>query len=585
MKRLKAISIIPLLVAMAGMALGGVATRPPRQQDKAFRFDPRLGVYVREIDRDTGIDQRPGLGDPSPVDITNNASQPQFTRAFNTDQTNSRIDDYINQDEQINLSPDTGAVRVLRVNQKRLLNDYVTALVPLKNVNPREMRGVFRNVCGKEGGFADVLQDFETKENFLQVVCPKFQLEYVVNALKALDEKWVAENNDGRVHAYYRPKFRDAGPLLNLLQFFRSPMETFCWDELGNAIQFTGEPAVVNGLFPYGCKMCDIPPSQIKLDIAIYEVNVKNDLKLGLDFVTWKNSAGADLFEFAGAAGSDYVGHFRWANLHGVATSAYVDFLASKGKARLVNRGTLTAKSGTLGELAAVDQQLAFNIEHNPDRSRYLNTGFVDQPMNNWLPNGPAAGSVSLEPAIGVATANRRDAIIPQFHDRVVNYIKSGTVGVFIGAVPYVGLESAEVALSLHVTDFDGYTPQGQPIISHRFTDSYVRVFPDQPFVLAGITRHETVKSRNGVPFFSKLPVIGWAFGGETNSQREVELVVVITPTFDVSTDSKIEKVEAKLKLTADEQLAKDFVAGQAAMNLPKNWFGFDQWVLGNLDN
>ncbi len=585
MKRLEAILIILMLPTLAGTAPGGVAIRPPRQQDKAFRFDPRLGVYVREIDRDTGIDQRPGLGDASPVDITNNASQPQFTRAFNTDQTNSRIDDYINQDEQINLSPDTGAVRVLRVNQKRLLNDYVTALVPLKNVNPREMRGVFRNVCGKEGGFADVLQDFETKENFLQVVCPKFQLEYVVNALKALDEKWVTENNDGRVHAYYRPKFRDAGPLLNLLQFFRSPMETFCWDDLGNAIQFTGEPAVVNGLFPYGCQMCDIPPSQIKLDIAIYEVNVKNDLKLGLDFVTWKNSAGADLFEFAGAAGSDYVGHFRWANLHGVATSAYVDFLASKGKARLVNRGTLTAKSGTLGELAAVDQQLAFNIEHNPDNSRYLNTGFVDQPMNTWLPNAPAAGSVALEPAIGTAAANRRDAVIPQFHDRVVNYVKSGTVGVFIGAVPYVGLESAEVALSLHVTDFDGYTPQGQPIISHRFTDSYVRVFPDQPFVLAGITRHETVKSRNGVPFFSKLPVIGWVFGGETNSQREVELVVVVTPTFDVSTDSKIEKVEAKLKLTADEQLAKDVVAGQAAMNLPKNWFGFDQWVLGNLDN
>jgi hypothetical protein len=584
MKRTTAFLTMMALLVAANVAFSQVATRPPRQQDKAFRFDPTIGAYVREIDRDTGIDQRPGLGDASPVDITNNASQPQFSRSLITNQTNSRIDDYINQDDQINIDPDTGAVKVLRVNQKRLLNDFVTALVPLKNVAPREMRGVFRNVCGKEGGFADCLHDDEKKEYFLQVVCPKFQLPSVVAALKALDEKWVKENEDGRVHAYYRPMFRDAGPLLNLLQFFRSPMETFCWDDIGNAIQFTGEPAVVNGLFPYGCKMCDIPPSQIKLDVAVYEVNAKNDLKLGLDFVAWKNGPGADLFEGVAAGGSDYVGHFRWGNLHAVATAAYVDFLASKGEARLVTRSTVTAKSGTLAELAAVDQQVTFNVVHNPDNSRYLNTGLVNPPIANWAPAAPAAGSVALEPAVGTAIVNRRDAILPQFHDRVLRYVQGGTIGVFLGALPFVGLESAEVAVSLHVTDFDGYTPQGQPMISHRFTDSYVRLYDGQPFVLAGLKRTENVKSKNGVPFFSRIPVVGWIFGGETNSNREVELVVVITPTFDVSSDSKIEKVESKIKMTADEQVAKDFASGLRTMNLPRNWFGFDQWALGNSD-
>jgi len=587
MKKTTASLITMALLVVANIAFSQVASRPPRQQDKAFRFDPRLGAWVREVNRDTGVDQRPGLGDASPVDITNNASVPQYTRAFDTDQTNSRIDDYIYQDDQINIEPNSGDVKVLRVNQKRLVNDYVTALVPLKNVAPREMRGVFRNVCGKEGGFADCLHDDEKGEFFLQVVCPKFQLPYVVNALKALDEKWVEENKDGRVHAYYKPKFRDAGPLLNLLQFFRSPMETFYYDDVGNAIQFTGEPAVINGLFPYGCKMCDIPPNQIKLDVAVYEVNVKNDLKLGLDWVAWKNGPGADLFEGVVADGPSYMGHFRWVNLHAVATAAYVDFLASKGNARLVNRSTITAKSGTLAEMAAVDQQLAFNVAHNPDNSRYLNTGLVAPPIATYAPTAPAAGSVALEPAVGTALANRNDAVIPQFHDRVLHYMQAGTIGVFLGAIPYVGLESAEVAISLHVTDFDGYTPQGQPLIAHRFTDSYVRVKDGQPFVLAGLRRNETVKSHNGVPFLSKIPVVGWALGGETNSKRDVELVVVITPTFDVvdnATAAKIQKVESKIKMTADEKAAKDFAMGLTTMNLPRNWFGFDQWVLGNLD-
>jgi type II secretory pathway component GspD/PulD (secretin) len=111
-----------------------------------------------------------------------------------------------------------------------------------------------------------------------------------------------------------------------------------------------------------------------------------------------------------------------------------------------------------------------------------------------------------------------------------------------------------------------------------------VRVYPDRPFVLAGLKRNETVKTKNGVPFFSKIPVVGWAFGGETNSKRNVELVVVITPTFDVSTDSKIEKVESKIRMTADEQLAKDVAMNLTAITLPRNWFGFDQWALGNAD-
>ena len=590
MRKTIACLIAMALLVVANMAFCQVAQRVPRQQDKAFRWDPQLGAWVREVPRQTGLDSHDGLGDASPVDLRNNASAPQYSRALTRDQTNSRVDDYINQDEQINVMPDSGLVKVLRTNQKRLVNDYVTALVPLKNAHPRELRGVFRNVCGKEGGFADVLMYQKENEKFLQVVCPKFQLPYVVQALKALDETWVKENEDGRVHAYYRPKFRDAAQMVNLIQFFRGPMETFRWDEINNAIQYTGQPGLVYGLFPYGCEITDIPPSQIKLDVAVYEVNVKNDLNLGLDYVAWKNGPGADLFEGVVAGGPSYVGHFRWVNLHAVATTAYVDFLASKGKARLVTRSSVTARSGRMAEMAAVDQVLAFNVQHNADNSRYFNTGYTTPPLATYAPTPPApylapvGPGAPLETAALTAVLTPEDAIIPQFHDRVLNYIQSGTVGVFMGVVPYVGLESAEVAISLHVTDFDGYTPQGQPLIAHRFVDSYVRVFDGRPFVLAGLKRQETVKTRNAIPFLSKIPVLGWVLGGETNSKRDVELVVVITPTFDVSSESKIESVKSKIKLTADEEAAKQYVMGQTTMPLPRNCFGFDQWLLDGMD-
>lgn len=599
MKRTLTVSLAMTLLLLADVARSQVpsvgpaappaaASRLARQQDKNFRWDPILRAWVREVPLQTGLDAHNGLGDASPVDITNNASAPQFTRANDSDQTNSRIDDYINQDEQINVDDQTGTLKVLRVNQKRLVNDYVSALVPLKNVHPREMRGVFRNVCGKEGGFADVLQDPNTKENWLQVVCPEFQLPYVMQALHDLDEAWVKENYDGRAHAYYKPRFRDAGPLLNVLQFFRGPMETFYHDVNGNAIQFTGQPAVIFGLFPYGTKMTDIPPNQINLDVAIYEVEARSDVRLGLDWVAWKNGVGRDLFEFVAAGGPSYIGHFRWANLHAVATSAYIDFLVSKGKARLVTRNSLTAKTGSLAEMAAVDQVVAFNIRHNPDNSRFLAAGFADPPLANYLPgpsaNIPGVTPAPLETAVGQAVGFKEDAIIPTFHDRVINYMQSGTVGVFMGVVPFVGLDSAELQISLHLTDLNGYGPQGQPLIDHKYVESVVRVFDGRPFVLSGLRRDSDVKAKNGVPFLSDLPVLGWLFGGESNARRETDVIVVVTPRFDVSSESKIEQVETKIKMTEDQELAARVAAGEADIPLPKNRFGFDQWLMDALD-
>ena len=89
---------------------------------------------------------------------------------------NSQVDTYLYQDEQVNLVPDSGLVKVLRTNQKVNTNKFATDLLQFRNANPRELRAVIRTVCRKEGGNADVVQDREKKEFFMQVVCPEFQL-------------------------------------------------------------------------------------------------------------------------------------------------------------------------------------------------------------------------------------------------------------------------------------------------------------------------------------------------------------------------------------------------------------------------
>jgi hypothetical protein len=153
-----------VLMVGAALAFAGVASA----QNKKVNPDEAAGVQNRR-------------GDASPGG------------GFSTGEANSRIDDYFNQDEQINVNPDSGVVKVLRVNQKNLINDFVTAVFPLNSVLPREVRNVFRTVCAKEGGRAEVIQDKVQKKYWLQVICPAFMLPHIEEAVRQLDQAWIKE--------------------------------------------------------------------------------------------------------------------------------------------------------------------------------------------------------------------------------------------------------------------------------------------------------------------------------------------------------------------------------------------------------
>ncbi len=507
-------------------------------------------------------------GDPSPVDIYTGSSVDQFTAG----ETNSRVDDYIMQDEQINLDKDSGVVKVLRVNQKNLINDYVTAIIQLNNANPRELRGVVRDIAYIEGGNADVFQDKVKNEYYLQVVCPRFQLPYLEAALQQLDQKWISENNDGSAQLYYKAKFRDIADLIPITGVYSTPKTIRLPDYTNNAIQVSDQPCGIP-LVQYGFKSADIPPNQIAIDTKIYEIDVSNDAKLGVDYVAWKNGPGRNLFEAILSNShthrstkvdfetdtldlsdiTDMKDHNHWSYLsyNALATSAFVDFLQSKGKAKLLTKSTVTTRSGNFAEIAAVDEILGFDVSYDPT---------IDyQTINYSVEEDEGSADIYLT--------------VPELHRRTLNYRNSGEIGVYVGLLPYIGLESTELGILVHISDVADYTNAGAPIINHRFIDSYVRVKDGEPFVLGGLKRQSSIKNVNKVPFLGSLPVLGWLFGGETAVKSESMVVIVLVPHTSTSSESKLEIPE-------EYQTVISQVEGYEPLPLPKNCFGFDQWLL-----
>jgi len=491
------------------------------------------------------------------------------------DPADSNINEYTFQDEQLNLGPTDGNVRVLRTDQKVMLNEFVSAIIPLEHASPRELRGPIRTVVRKEGGEADVLQDKVNKKNYLQVTCPSWQLPYIEDAMKALDADWVKERLDGSEEIYVPMRFRDVEKVLNITRFYVSPEFEFLVDKVNNALYYRDEPPLM-GLQKKGINDVDIPPNQMMMDVAIYEVSVANNLLLGTDFVSWKNGPGRNLFEAAYGYAREVVdidipggkihdttedGPFVYGSFNAVLTSAYVDFLRTKGKARLLNRAQIAAKSGTIGTVRAVDELVTFRRTTAPpptppDRQIYLDP--------NSTPPFPLIDD-NEEPF---------EQTLPGYRARTLDYAKSGTVGVRVEILPVVGQKSSEVALTVDVSDVTGFTPAGTPIIKSRSVDSKVRMYPGEPFVVAGLNRKATVSSVAKVPILGSIPVLGWMFSHETESASESQVVVVMTPSVSLSADS-VKEMPAEAK-TAVAIVESDTDFPQ----VPANRYGFDQWLL-----
>ena len=52
----------------------------------------------------------------------------------------------------------------------------------------------------------------------------------------------------------------------------------------------------------------------------------------------------------------------------------------------------------------------------------------------------------------------------------------------------------------------------------------------DRSFVLGGLVKERRSLTRDGVPFFYKIPLIGWILGSRSNAVDRTELSIFITP-------------------------------------------------------
>jgi type IV pilus assembly protein PilQ len=78
--------------------------------------------------------------------------------------------------------------------------------------------------------------------------------------------------------------------------------------------------------------------------------------------------------------------------------------------------------------------------------------------------------------------------------------------------------------------DFANQEPGNPPPIIKKEAKTVLKVKDGQTAVIGGVFVTNEGISQNGIPFFSKIPVLGWLFKNRTKSRTNDELLIFLTP-------------------------------------------------------
>ncbi len=461
----------------------------------------------------------------------------------------------------------THLVKVLRTTNKAQINQYVAKVYDFENVNPNEIANFIANGLKLEEGGIYTFVHPDGDKGKLMVFCPKYQLEWIEQVCKELDRPRLT-SAPGSKYIYYRLRHRSAADpaFLNLVWNYISSSGLVWPDIKTNSLLLFDSPSGSDYCHEALQEYLDAPTPQINIDVKIYEIDMKNDGKLGLDYEMWKNGPGAALFatQFTGQYltarhnGISYLGytapqtpnapaplpdHFRyrdWYRGYGYRVeypSAFFDFLVDKGKARVLVNTRLSTCNATPALIRSGDFIPFYRVTTN------------DFAYTRSVTSDKTPRALAGIPGLGIDMVD---------------------TGVYLSITPMVGSKQVNLDFAAKVVNQLGWTSNGEPLVSSFQVDNDFRVPNGKEIVIGGISRERLVKSTSKIPLLGDLPILGWIFGGETNYCQKSVVVVSLTPRV-------IDDFSGR---TGADMATMAKATGEQEVNIPSVKVGFDQYLL-----
>ena len=248
-------------------------------------------------------------------------------------------------------------------------------------------------------------------------------------------------------------------------------------------------------------KVIDVYPQQVLLEVLVGEVTLDDALKLGIDW-TFNNTfgPGGDTSGVGTLLQGNPVNNFSYLiEKTGRLTAAFRS-LAKDGKASVLSSPSVIATNGKKARINVADQVPV---------------------VNSTLQS-------NTNPPVTTTTVEYRD------------------VGVILSFTPYIN-DSGLVTLEIEqeVSEVSTISSGTNPTFFKRSISTNLVASQDQSIVLGGLVKERKSLNRAGLPWFYKIPLLGWVFGSRDDSVNRTELLIFITPRV-------IRSVEEGIQLSRD---------------------------------
>ncbi len=254
---------------------------------------------------------------------------------------------------------------------------------------------------------------------------------------------------------------------------------------------------------------------QVLIEAKVVEVSLTETYKTGISWTVFgsRNNTTASnsnaVTDSSGAIqGISYIGE----SLLGVDLNASVTALETFGTTRTISSPRLHAINNQKASLNFGDKLVYFKIDANQN----VTTTSGSTPVTT-----SSVTSTKMEENVGVQL-------------EIVPSINTKTNEILMSIKPTLSIKSGEVE--------DPASPEGftnlVPVIQTRTIDTIAKVKSGNILVIGGLMKDTTINDDSGVPFLSRIPILGYLFKANSKDTAIVETVIFIKATIVKSTSS-----------------------------------------------
>lgn len=306
----------------------------------------------------------------------------------------------------------------------------------------------------------------------------------------------------------------------------------------------------------------DRPIPEIRFRYKVVEIFAENNDRIGLDFQSWKNNDGADFFSAGGRFRSNWASTFgagvnnsgssktEFFNFNPKWNSKYIDFLTSRGKARVLTSGVLNAKNRTTTSINVGSGLFYDDVSQKIDPG---NTGSLPAPFAGE-PDVPDAGKLEIRKG-----------------QQQITKVGEGFRFSLDLVEPIVTANSTTLKLHAESVSLIGWDSSGEPRLNKSEIETEVQIGNSgKNFVIGGLKKFDVVRGVAGVPLLKDLPLLGWLFSTESESTKKSQIVILASAEYSTPFDPVPTEIQANVG-----KIVEDVRAG---VRNPLNNLGFEQY-------